>query len=551
MKNGMKYPLAALVLGLSTLLMTGCGGGGGGGGGSATPNSATMTGAVLDGYITGATVCLDVNGNGKCDAGEPTTVTTANGAYSFNYPGATNIANLNVIVNVPAGAIDSDHPNTPIAAPYQMSAPASNSISVTPLTTLVAAAMAANSSLTPETAATQVSTALGLPPTVNLFQNYVAAGNTALQNVAQVVNVVVQNTASSPSSPASSASLNAVLATAKTYTTQAYAASSSSAMSTILDSATVAASNGALITTVPAPSYSQSDALTVYNQLSTIRAKAGGGLLSESTALDQAAVSHAAYLVNNNLAANGTYLHTVQANSVMGGHFELSTNPGYTGANPQNRASAAGYSGTVNEVESFGSSNGQACISSLEDSVYHLTNLLSPYLEMGLNFNAGSNGASVCIIELGLTASYTGQFPPAGSYVTYPYSGQTGVLPTFYNQAEFPTPTPDLATAGHPIFISLYNQTNKTLTTTQVTLHGFTVTTAGGASVPVRVLVASGMASDGPQVTADANLSAPGFIVAVPTSPLLPNTVYNVTVTATVNGTAVNQAWGFTTGFKN
>lgn len=48
--------------------------GGGGGSPSTTSTTATPTtlsGKVIDGYIVGAGVCLDVNSNNVCDAGKP------------------------------------------------------------------------------------------------------------------------------------------------------------------------------------------------------------------------------------------------------------------------------------------------------------------------------------------------------------------------------------------------------------------------------------------------------------------------------------------------
>ena len=38
----------------------------------------------MDGYISGATLCMDTNNNALCDAGEPTTTSDANGAYVFS-----------------------------------------------------------------------------------------------------------------------------------------------------------------------------------------------------------------------------------------------------------------------------------------------------------------------------------------------------------------------------------------------------------------------------------------------------------------------------------
>ena len=91
---------------ISTMLavLTACGGGGGGSSSSGT--STTIAGAVIDGYIEGATVCLDVNDNGVCDASEPSVVTGANGAYTLSYAGDTK--GLHVISVIPATAKDAD-----------------------------------------------------------------------------------------------------------------------------------------------------------------------------------------------------------------------------------------------------------------------------------------------------------------------------------------------------------------------------------------------------------------------------------------------------------
>ncbi|WP_133648238.1 alkaline phosphatase family protein [Paraburkholderia flava] len=48
-----------------------------------TPGSTTGNPTVKAGYYTGATVCLDANGNGVCDASEATATTDANGHFSL------------------------------------------------------------------------------------------------------------------------------------------------------------------------------------------------------------------------------------------------------------------------------------------------------------------------------------------------------------------------------------------------------------------------------------------------------------------------------------
>lgn len=82
-----KAPLAAAAA-LVVVGLAGCFGGGGSD--ASTPVTPTppakvpAAGAMVDGYVSGATVYCDVNGNGKADAGEAQTTTLADGSYKFD-----------------------------------------------------------------------------------------------------------------------------------------------------------------------------------------------------------------------------------------------------------------------------------------------------------------------------------------------------------------------------------------------------------------------------------------------------------------------------------
>lgn len=139
--------------------LTACGGGGGGSAGSSTQASATtLSGTVVDGYLQGARVFLDANGNGQADAGEPTATTDANGRYSLDYSQVSSpVAGLRVIVT---GGIDTD---TGYAFTGMLTARADGSRAgqlVSPLTSLVDALVAQGLSL--DDARTKVAAALGL-----------------------------------------------------------------------------------------------------------------------------------------------------------------------------------------------------------------------------------------------------------------------------------------------------------------------------------------------------------------------------------------------------
>lgn len=133
-----------------------CGGGGGGG----NLSTSTLNGVAVDGYIQGATVFLDRNGNGTLDSGEPNTITDASGRYSLSTEGISQpLTGLKVIVS---GGIDTD---TGYAFAGRLSARVEDAQSgqvVTPLTTLIDAMVEQKLAPDAATARTQIATVLGL-----------------------------------------------------------------------------------------------------------------------------------------------------------------------------------------------------------------------------------------------------------------------------------------------------------------------------------------------------------------------------------------------------
>ena len=123
----MKYVIFAFVL-----VIAGCGGGGGNSVQPATSslpatqsNVIAVQGKVIDGYVAGATVFVDMNWSLAWEQGEPKTTTDANGNYRFTL---TEFASFPcyqsptdpraIIVDVPAGAVDTTRGVVP--APYRM-----------------------------------------------------------------------------------------------------------------------------------------------------------------------------------------------------------------------------------------------------------------------------------------------------------------------------------------------------------------------------------------------------------------------------------------------
>ncbi|MBL8433544.1 MAG: hypothetical protein JNL99_01285 [Zoogloea sp.] len=142
-----------------TLLLAACGGGGGGGSTTnAAPASATLSGTAVDGYLKGATVFLDVNGNGLADAGEPSTLTDDTGRYALDVSAVARPVNgLRIVAT---GGVDTD---TGYAFTGKLSSradDATNGQLVSPLTSLVDALV--SQGLSVAAARDKVAQALGM-----------------------------------------------------------------------------------------------------------------------------------------------------------------------------------------------------------------------------------------------------------------------------------------------------------------------------------------------------------------------------------------------------
>jgi hypothetical protein len=66
----------------TSIALVACGGGSSSGGGG--NSDSLLKGIVLDGYLVGAKVCLDLNENWVCDTGEPSTMSTTGGRFSLD-----------------------------------------------------------------------------------------------------------------------------------------------------------------------------------------------------------------------------------------------------------------------------------------------------------------------------------------------------------------------------------------------------------------------------------------------------------------------------------
>jgi len=109
------------------------------GGSSSSSNSTesrVLSGVAADGYLVGAKVCLDLNGNKACDDGEPSATTGDEGVFSITATQAQ-IDGYPVVLEAIAGTtVDTDFPDDTVASAFILTAPAGATF-VSPLTTLV------------------------------------------------------------------------------------------------------------------------------------------------------------------------------------------------------------------------------------------------------------------------------------------------------------------------------------------------------------------------------------------------------------------------------
>jgi hypothetical protein len=187
----------------SAAILTACGGGGAGAGSSSSPT--TFSGVVVDGYIEGATVCLDLNANQACDTGEPTATSKAGGAYSLDVSGvdADKLKAAHLLTVVPDSAKDADDGGKTLnkagKKAFNLLAPAAafvnsdgslQSAVISPLTTLVSHEMITGGN-TLETSEKYVRTRLDLVDDTDLRQDFVAKKVDTLKTKAQMLAVAM------------------------------------------------------------------------------------------------------------------------------------------------------------------------------------------------------------------------------------------------------------------------------------------------------------------------------------------------------------------------
>ncbi len=171
---------------LPILMMIACGSS------SSDNDSATsISGIAADGYLRDATVCLDIDNNGRCDDGEPSATTGEGGAYTLD-PGDYDPEAYPLVVEVTAQTIDEDDDQA-VGADYTLRAPAGKYGFVTPLTTLIQTKIDQNPALDADAAAQLIGLQLNVEDPDKLYADYVAgAADDELANLHAGAQMVAQ-----------------------------------------------------------------------------------------------------------------------------------------------------------------------------------------------------------------------------------------------------------------------------------------------------------------------------------------------------------------------
>jgi len=175
----MKKRMATIAAALTVGLVAGCGGG------ESTPAAqSTVSGAVADGYLVGATVFLDKNGDYRLDSGEPSAITDATGAYTLTVDPADVGLYPIVALAIKDVTVDLDAPDQKIAYSYILSLP-KESVSgtvgsnfISPMSTQIRELLATGN-YTMTQAMDELRARLGLPDGVNVMTDYMARPNDA------------------------------------------------------------------------------------------------------------------------------------------------------------------------------------------------------------------------------------------------------------------------------------------------------------------------------------------------------------------------------------
>lgn len=174
-----------LVAGLLSIgIIAGCGSSG-----TNTP-ATSISGKVADGYLVGATVFLDKNGNYQLDSGESSATTDLNGGYTLMVDPADAGMYPIVAIAIKGVTIDKDS-GTAVQNSYVLSMPASaasgtvSSNFISPMSSQLREMMGTGKYATMQQAMNDLGAKIGMPAGTDMLTDYMAANNATMHTAAQ------------------------------------------------------------------------------------------------------------------------------------------------------------------------------------------------------------------------------------------------------------------------------------------------------------------------------------------------------------------------------
>ena len=270
-------------------------------------------------------------------------------------------------------------------------------------------------------------------------------------------------------------------------------------------------------TGVAAPTQTGNIAVDGRNWINYRRGQIGVPAVPENAQINNAALGHSDYLRLNNIMS----------------HDQVAGRQGFTGTDLGARLNAAGYTLSAERGYAYGevisgssSGSGFYMAEELITAIYHRFVIFEPmFREIGTGAAIASSGYRYFTADFASRDGY-GPGIARGTLVTWPFNGQTQVVPNFFSNTEQPDPVPNANEVGYPISVHTNLDSN-------VTVTSFTVRPRGGSDLAV--LRVDPLSTSKPAAS------------IVPLQPLRAATTYDVSFTGTVSGAAVTRAWSFTT----
>jgi len=284
---------------------------------------------------------------------------------------------------------------------------------------------------------------------------------------------------------------------------------------------------------------------TTLDRLNAARLAAGAGALNQVASIDAAAQAHAAYLKVN----SG---HPSTAG--LGGHNEDPALPGFTGRRSIDRMTAQGYPGVGGGeiiTPSMQLSQPSDCMETLLNTVYHLRSAMDPNRDTGVGVAAGGTDWAACVVNFGIGAGRSPQYPAAGTVVSYPYPGQSSVPFLFMNRMEVPIPFEAVTWGVGPPILASMNNLSRIVGEAQesASVDEFSLMDQRGHAVPAFVVGRTSVRlADGLERLPDTDSHhVPYDNFLVPKIPLEFDTTYHVNFRGSYRGVPHAKAWSFRT----